>query len=1306
MEAAEQTAPGPRRFGDYELLDEIARGGMGVVYRARQVKLNRIVALKMILGGQLAGSEEVKRFRQEAEAAAQLKHPNIVAIHEVGEHDGQHFFSMDFIEGQTLRQLTRDNPLPAPRAAAYLKTIAEAVHYAHERGVVHRDLKPSNVLIDAAGEPHVTDFGLAKRIGSEAENLTVSGAAMGTPGYMPPEQASGGSKTVGPLADVYALGAMLYDLLTGRPPFRAETPLETMAQAVSKEPVAPRLLNASVPRDLETICLKCLEKEPSRRYASARELADELGRFLRDEPIRARPVGQTEKLWRWGRRNRALATAVTAALALLLTVAIGSPIAAWRINRERGKAETARQNEAGLRVLAQGESKRARDEADKSKQISRFLEQMLRGVEPSVAAGRDTTMLREILDKTAERVGRDFPRQPEVQFDLQDTLIETYRQLRLYPQMEAMARDNLRLGRLLYGEQHADIAKSLLELAIARLYQNDPAEAERLDLEALGMQRKLLPPDHHDIANTLNNLGRVCHERGEFTNALAYGQEALAMQTRLFGDRSLDTARSQQNLAHVLQELGQLTEAEALCRQSLASRRHLLPESHIEVAGCLGRLAAILAAQGQLDEAEQLQREALDTLNLLMGPEHEDVAHSLINRADILAKQRRFTEAEPLYRNGLNLLRKLRGNKQRDVAVAMGLLADAVRSLGRPAESETLYLEALAIQRELLGDEHLDVASLLNQLGCVLWDQKRLAEAKPVLSEALVIRRQRLGPEHKLIATSLNNLGQVLTGLGSPGEAEAFEREALAMQKNLLGDEHSDIAFSLANIGRACKRQGKLGEAETAYRQALAMRERLHEPVSPDLADMLGDLGALYWDTRRPADAEAMHRKALEIRRKIQPDHPSLATSLNNLGVALQRLGRLDQADAFLTEAVTFCRKYFGDKASPTLESLATLAMLRADQSRLPEAERLEREVWQGRQQTPGAESLALADACNNLGITLWKRKKYTEAEGLHRQALALREKLGGASHPDVARSLNNLGAALREQGKLDDAEPLFHKALAINRSRFPDDPTRWERNLENIVDVCRRGRRFDEIDRLFQEVLTPAITRQPASASLLTVRADDLARRGRWADAAATTAQVMKLEPGNQRYFHDLAPLLAAAGNANDYARQCQQAIARFASTNQPLIPRRFAKECLLLPVPGLDLPALRRMAEIVDPAQTNRSSAFTQGLAAYRQGRFAEAAAVMRQILAPAGKPLDDGRETQALAVLTLALAQLQQTEEARETLARADAARAKLPALGRMDLGPDWREWITAQILLREARATLDGNVSGPLAPLMSE
>jgi WD40 repeat protein/serine/threonine protein kinase len=328
----------PRAFGDYELLEEIAHGGMGIVYKARQVSLDRIVAVKMLLFGPLASPEFVQRFRTEAAAAASLQHPNIVAIHEVGFRQGQHFFAMDYVAGRSLADIVQDRPLPARRAAGYVKTIAEAIQYAHERGILHRDLKPSNVLIDEFDQPRVTDFGLAKRLEKETE-LTLSGQVLGSPNYMAPEQAAARRGQVGKGSDIYSLGGILYHLLTGRAPFVADTVAKTLHQVQNNEPVSPQLLNPSVPRDLTTICLKCLEKEPEKRYATAQALADELDRFLSRKPILARPVGRPEKLWRWCRRNPVIAILLATTLVLLLAVVIGSPIAVFQINKHRWQAE-------------------------------------------------------------------------------------------------------------------------------------------------------------------------------------------------------------------------------------------------------------------------------------------------------------------------------------------------------------------------------------------------------------------------------------------------------------------------------------------------------------------------------------------------------------------------------------------------------------------------------------------------------------------------------------------------------------------------------------------------------------------------------------------------------------------------------------------------------------------------------------------------------------------------------------------------------------------------------------------------------
>jgi eukaryotic-like serine/threonine-protein kinase len=344
-------SPQHAHFGDYELIEEIARGGMGVVYRARQVSLNRFVALKRILAGRLASAADVQRFLREAEAAARLDHPNIVPIYEIDVHDGDNYFTMKLVEGgdltQHLARFADDNRA----AASLMASVADAVHHAHQRGILHRDLKPRNILLDVNFQPQVTDFGLAKRVEGES-GLTLSGAIVGTVAYMAPEQARA-DRSITTGVDVYSLGAILYELLTGRPPFRGSTPAETVLQVLQNEPERPRSINLRVDRDLETICLKCLEKVPSRRYESAAALADDLRRWLDGRPIAARAVGPAERAWRWCRRNPVPTSSGTIVLILVL-------IFSWRLWLETRKAW----NAAQAKEIALGEAQRSNDDKE------------------------------------------------------------------------------------------------------------------------------------------------------------------------------------------------------------------------------------------------------------------------------------------------------------------------------------------------------------------------------------------------------------------------------------------------------------------------------------------------------------------------------------------------------------------------------------------------------------------------------------------------------------------------------------------------------------------------------------------------------------------------------------------------------------------------------------------------------------------------------------------------------------------------------------------------------------------------------
>ncbi len=383
----------------YEILGVLGHGGMGVVYRARQLKANRLVALKMIRAVEHASPHERVRFQIETEAVARLQHPNIVQLHEVGDVRGQPYFSLEFCDGGTLtEQLKKKRPSPR-EAVELIETLARAMHHAHLRGVVHRDLKPGNVLLTADGTPKITDFGLAKRIDDEARDVSKSGAVMGTASYMAPEQAAGKVRDTGPAADVYALGALLYECLTGRPPFEGPQ-LVVLVSVMSEEPAPPSRLAPKVPRDLETICLKCLSKEPARRYASAEELANDLRRYQADEPIRARPVGAAERAVKWAKRRPAMAGLLVVILAALVGLATLSAVA---LDREQ----------------------KARQEAEKAKKARDYLVSIFRKAETDEKWGNVT--VRQLLEEEENRSPVLFGEQSEWSGDLLKAIIEVKR---------------------------------------------------------------------------------------------------------------------------------------------------------------------------------------------------------------------------------------------------------------------------------------------------------------------------------------------------------------------------------------------------------------------------------------------------------------------------------------------------------------------------------------------------------------------------------------------------------------------------------------------------------------------------------------------------------------------------------------------------------------------------------------------------------------------------------------------------------------------------------------------------------------
>jgi serine/threonine-protein kinase len=567
----EVTSGGPSVAG-YEVRGELGRGGMGVVYLARQVGLNRPCALKMILAGAHAGGEAVRRFQAEAEAIARLKHPNIVQIYASGEHDGRPFFEMEYVEGGSLDRALDGTPRLPREAARLIETVARAVGEAHRLGIVHRDLKPGNILVAADGAPKVADFGLAKALGADSD-LTRSDSVLGTPSYMAPEQAGGHAKEAGPAVDVYALGAILYELLVGRPPFRGASVLETLEQVKTAEPVPPSRLVPGLPRDLETIALKCLQKEPARRYESAAALAEDLRRFAAGEPTRARPIGAAERAWRWARRHPGVAVLSTT---LVVTLAMGLAVMTLLWARSEGlrlDADQQRQAADRLRVqadhrreqaeenLAEADRQRTRAEANLAAARAAVDDYLTKVASDRLLAAPGLQTLRRDLLRSALGFYREFLSQHKDDPALRAGLAEVHLRVgRIYRELgvdEAVA--SFRAARDLYhalAAARSDDREARLGLADCQLALGQPAEAVAL-LDAL---HRAVPGDdraRRRLADAYHALASEVAAAGRMADALEAHRKALPLREASARARP-DEPEARLQLAATLNSLGAL----------------------------------------------------------------------------------------------------------------------------------------------------------------------------------------------------------------------------------------------------------------------------------------------------------------------------------------------------------------------------------------------------------------------------------------------------------------------------------------------------------------------------------------------------------------------------------------------------------------------------------------------------------------------------------------------------------------------------------------------------------------------------
>jgi serine/threonine protein kinase len=974
----------------YELLDVVGRGGMGVVYRARQLSLKRVVALKVIRAAAHAGAEELARFRTEAEAIARMRHPNIVQIHEVGEHDGCPYLVLEYVEGGSLAQWIHGTPQPPAQAAALAETLARALHALHGCRIVHRDLKPGNILLQKAEGgrmkdekrrdsfsdssfilqpsaflPKITDFGLAKRLDADATQ-TSSGAVLGTRAYMAPEQASGITREITPLADVYALGAILYELLTGRPPFAGGSAAETLVQVLSADVLAPRRLRPGVPRDLETVCLKCLEKWPGRRYASALELAEDLQRFVQDRPVRARPVSSLRRAAKWARRRPAVA-----ALFLLSTLTIFGLVVGGLWHNARLGAALARAEEEGEHARAN--YRLARDAVDR------------------------------MLTRVSQKRLAYLPQMEHARREILEDALAFYQRLLTVRRDDPEARNDTALA-------HGRVGR--INQLLERRGDAEQAFARALDL--LTALTAEFPSDakyRHDLADQRNNLALLYQDTGRFPEAEVTFRAALEEARRLLTDSAEARHRQllasiQNNLAILHESIGNFAGAEDAYRQALGEYAGLQaadsaePNYRRELAVVQANLAILLTATGCFEEAQMLYHQA----------------------QALLEKLRTALPQEPQYRRDLAGTHLNRGN----LLLATGQRAHARDALSR---AEGLYRALVKDFPGVPAYRHDLARCRVNQGNLLSRDLDR-RPARWAYDEAVALGRKLQAdcPDAPEVARDL--AAALLSGAnlhraeGTRDEAEAACREAqdilarLAARYPTVTDYRRSLARSHGELARLLTDAGRIPDAEAAYRRALDLLTRLVEelPSVPDYRDGLAKtwtgLGLLLRNATRFPEAEQALRTVRDQQGKLAGDFPRLAVYRRRLASTHMNLADLLAAKGDRKQAIAEAEE------AVRLQEQA----LKETESRAEERQELARLLYGLGNVFTAAASVAVQDA-NNGARALGRACKLQEA-------LVAEYPQEAAHRWDLAATLNRLARLLLAARRGPDALRFVCRAI------------------------------------------------------------------------------------------------------------------------------------------------------------------------------------------------------------------------------------------------------------------------------------
>jgi serine/threonine-protein kinase len=857
--APESAARRGDRVGPYRLGDVVGRGGSGVVYRAERANgtFDQTVALKL-LARQGDSHAILDRFTHEQQVLADLTHPNIARLYDGGvTDDGQPYFVMEFVDGEPLDRYCDDRQLPIDGRLELFTTVAETVHHAHRTLVVHRDLKPSNILVLEDGTPKLLDFGIAKVLGEEAPGLTRTGERWMTPEYAAPEQVTGAAITTG--TDVYQLGVVLYELLTGHRPYRPEArsvyeieqavcedtptrPSTVVARTVDadddpKTPEAvsevrgtdPVDLQRTLRGDLDAIILKALRKEPEARYGSAEALVEDVRRYLDGRPVEAHRGSWTYRAQKFVRRH---AVGVSTAVAVLLLALGAGLFHTQRVTAERDRAQL---------------------EAETSARVTTFLVNLFQQSSPFVTP-TDTVTLRDVLAGAEDDLER-LNAEPAIQARLFATLGDVYQNLGRYERSERLLEQALTIHRRAHGDQHPETASAMANLAWTLKDVGAYERADSLLGRALSVQQA--NPDTPDslLATSYNSRGVIAFHQSRYDAAASWHEEALALRRELYPDGAPPLAYSLYNLAITRHQQGALPEADSLYREALdVARTHLSPK-HPETTRILRDLGRLRMETGQHDAAAPLLNEVLAINRDVLGTDHPRITTDLNNLAILHVRRGDPTAAEPLFRDALRRRRAQLGSDHPYVATSLNNLAYTLKEQGEVEAAIPLYREAVRVAGDALGAEHVNTSIFRYNLGTMLHRNAQHSEAERLYRTALANLQTRLPSDHPRIGNVHAELGRLLTETKRAAEAESHLRTATRIRQAQLGPDSKETAQARFWLGTCLLRQEKTGaEAESLLVGAHDALQQLEEPSL--LRKARRELVALYRAQNRPQEAQ------------------------------------------------------------------------------------------------------------------------------------------------------------------------------------------------------------------------------------------------------------------------------------------------------------------------------------------------------------------------------------------------------------------------------------------------------------------